>query len=51
MSKNINTGRCERKGHDAFTRFLMQMGCDDLEYWLYKEPELNKYLAKFCFGT
>ena len=43
--------KCEKKAHKAFTKFLTQMGCNDLEYWLYEEPELDNYLAKYWLGA
>ena len=51
LSKNINTEKSERKAHRAFTRFLGQLGCHDLEYWNFEEPELDNYLAKFWLSA
>ena len=51
MSKNVNTLKSEKKAHKVFTRFLQQCGCDNLEYWFYEKPELDKYLAKFWLGV
>ena len=48
--KNINTEKSEKRAHKAFTNFLKQNGASDLDYWLYEEPELDRYLAKFWLG-
>ena len=45
--QNENTVKSERKAHKAFNRFLIENGADDLEYWLFEEPELDNWLAKF----
>ena len=50
MGKNINTEKSEKKAHKSFTNFLVQLGCADLDYWLFEEPELDRYLAKFWLG-
>ena len=46
-SKNINTTKTEEQADRAFKKFLTQCGESNLDYWYYKEPELDNYLAKF----
>ena len=50
-SKNDNTIRCEQRADKAFRKFLLANGCDqnDLDYWYFSEPRLDKYLSKFWF--
>ena len=50
-SKNDNTIRCEQRTDKAFRNFLLGNGCDqnDLDYWYFSEPRLDKYLSKFWF--
>ena len=50
-SENQNTVKSEERGDRAFQRFLTQCNADSTEYWLYTEPELDSYLAKFYLGA
>ena len=50
-SRNYNTTKCEDRANAAFQKFLQQGGKTDMEYWLYKEDELDLMLEKFWFGA
>ena len=49
--KNENTKKQNRRADSTFQKFLEEAGCESTEYWLYDEPTLDKYLAKFWFGV
>ena len=52
-SKNDNTLKCEQRVDKAFKNVLIANGCDknELDYWNFTEPTLDKYLSKFWFST
>ena len=49
--KNDNTLKCEQRADKAFKTFLITNGCNanEVNYWNFSEPTLDKYLAKFWF--
>ena len=52
-SQNDNTLKCEQRADKAFRNFLVANGCDqnELDYWNFTEPTLDKYLSKFRFSA
>ena len=48
---NKNTTKTEERANRAFQKFLRQCGETNVDYWYYKEPELDCYLSKFWFGA
>ena len=48
---NQNTLNAEKHADKAFKDFLRETGAVSVEYTLYSERELDKYLTKFWFGA
>ena len=49
--RNQNTLAAERHADKAFKAFLLESGCQSVEYCLYSEKQLDSWIMKFWFGA